>query len=701
VEAETKNLNYNSLTGQHQPSISRAIRPYLFISLAGILAFAPLSFMLKSLKNDIVAIEYPINYFISQCIHNAEVPYWFNTWGMGFPLQSGLTWSFFSTPQMLFSALFDYNIYILHIEFMFFLLLAGWSMFYLLKKYLLQDEKIALLLAICYMLSGFMVGSTQWLLYITAASFLPLVIISLLKLLHFPSVKNALQLALVYTMMVTSVYAAFNIITTYSLAVFIVIYLLQKKNGKRASGSILAYLLLAAIFTLVFCAPCLYYTVELLNYIDRGDSISGNTTFFNSNYLHPTALSSMLFPFSSVRMNFPNTEGTMLNTYAGLFVLLLLPAAIVKTVKEKNRKALLVLAASVLFLFFSFGGITPFRNALNIFPGFSYFRNPAIFRFYFLISLIVFLGVVFRNTSFENLFNFKDNRAAKILRYTILLLAIVCLVSFLANINQLATLSFTSLTVFIKNINYGQALLVSSFIQLLILGIVWLAANQKRLSIIKWLLISDLVINTLLCTPFFSVSSYSLQEVNNILHSEKGFPLQDATLTEARTTLTDEKKNTWYNVNVFSKEVSSNESYRGPLTLKDFSHFAADSSLFNKPLVFAEQDINAGGIKLLVQRPGHVSATVNFTAPGSLTLLQNYYPGWKAFYNDKKVEFINTGKPGMTISIPAGQGIIDFRYERKDALIVALLLHLIIIGFFLWRGYNFIKRKFFRPSSLS
>src|SRR5262249_8104926 len=117
--------------------------------------------MLRALKNDIVALEYPINYFISQSVRNGEWPYWFNTWGMGFPLHSNLTWGIFSTPQLLFSSLFDYNIYVLHIEFMFFVLVAGWGMFHLLYKYWIKDQKLAQLLAIAYMLSGFIVGSTQ------------------------------------------------------------------------------------------------------------------------------------------------------------------------------------------------------------------------------------------------------------------------------------------------------------------------------------------------------------------------------------------------------------------------------------------------------------------------------------------------------------------------------------------------------------
>ena len=164
--------------------------------------------MIRSLKNDVVALEYPINHFMSQCIHNGEIPYWFNTWAMGFPLQSNLTWGIFSTPQMIFCSVFNYNIYTLHIEFIFFVLMAGWTMFHLLKKYFLRDESIAVVLACCYMLSGFIVGAGQWMLYVTAAAFVPAVLNSLLQLLKFPSFNHALLFGILYFMMFTSVYAA-------------------------------------------------------------------------------------------------------------------------------------------------------------------------------------------------------------------------------------------------------------------------------------------------------------------------------------------------------------------------------------------------------------------------------------------------------------------------------------------------------------
>lgn len=681
---------------EQKASLKYILQPYFVIAIAGLLAFAPVSFMLKALKNDIVALEYPINYYISQCIHNGEVPYWFNTWGMGFPLQSNLTWGIFSTPQLLFSSLFNYNIYILHIEFMFFVLLAGWSMFYLLKTYFLKDEKLAQLLAICYMLSGFMVGSTQWLLYITAASFVPLVISSLLKLLYTPSLKSAFQFGIVYTLMFTSVYAAFNIITTYSLVIFVLAWLGLAKTERKVKAITFRYISLAAVFVVLLCAPCLYYTLEVLNHIARGNEISNDITFFSSNYLPPSALSNLLLPFSSVKNIFPNTEGTMLNTYAGVFVILLLPVATWQAFKEKNKSVLIMLGAAILFLLIAFGNITPLRNALNILPGFSYFRNPAIFRFYFILSLILFLGISFRNKSFAELLNLKINSQAKTIYYTTLFLALVCIVVFIASIGSLNNFRFTSLTDILKQITFNQTILISSGIQIVIFSILLFAIKAKKIRLANFILIADLIINTLICTPFFSVSSYSLKEVSNILYSKDGFPVQQTNVNEVAAIYTDNKMNTWNNINVFNKQVSSNDSYRGPLNLTQISIADSNNTLkdsFNTTLVSFNNESKNGILNTLLQRPTHIRTSVSFPEKTTVRLIQNYYPGWKVYYNNKEIPILKDSNPGINIEVPNGDGIIDFRYERKYLLLFAILLHILVLTYFVLRLISFFKKK--------
>lgn len=649
--------------------------------------------MLRALKNDIIALEYPINQFISECIRNGEVPYWFNTWGMGFPLQSNLSWGIYSTPQLFFSAAFDYNIYILHIEFIFFILLSGWSMFYLLKKHFIKDEPTAQLLANCYMLSGFMAGSTQWLLYITAAAFTPVIVAAFLSLLKKPSARNAFQAAVCYTLMFTSVYAAFNIIATYGLAALVISWLwIHRKEGQQ-TRLLARNLLLTLLLTFLLCFPCLYFTLELLGQLDRGNSLATDSSFFNSNYLHPGALSSLLLPFSSVKMAYVNTEGTMLNTYFGLFTLLTLPAAVWAAVTSRNKTAWLLLVSALVVLLVSFGNLTPLRQALNILPGFSYFRNPAIFRFYFIFLLLLFMASILKDKKAEDLLKHQFTR------YSIMLAGIICLAVLISSANSLEGLSFSSITGLIKTTSYTSSLFISTLVQGLLLLLLLLLILKKKWCWAQLVLAGDMIINTLLCTPFFSVSSYTTAEVSQLLKKKDGFPVQTEQPARVPTSFTDSKGNTWQNLNVFAKKVSANEAYLGPLVLKDAVKSRTITS--DQPLVYCTPDSTNNSVEILVQRPGHIRVQARSADPTVVTLLQNYYPGWKVYVNNKKAELTQEGRPGLSVNIPAGESTIDFRYNRKAVWFSALLVHLAVLGFGLIKLRAVIRANRVRSSSPS
>ncbi|RZJ83495.1 MAG: hypothetical protein EOO20_22685 [Chryseobacterium sp.] len=212
--------------------VCKNLMPYGLLAIAGIIAFAPVSFMLLSLKNDILSIDYPIKYFISQCIQNGSLPFWFNTWAMGFPIESFLTWSIFSPLQLLTGLCGVYNIYWLHGEFMFYVLLSGWGMYGLLQQ---RNNNVALhwILACSYMLSGFIVGSSQWFTYITAAAFLPLLAAAYLNVLQLRGARHIALFAAVFYIMLTSVYPAFMVISCYLLAVVSIYFLLREKTREN------------------------------------------------------------------------------------------------------------------------------------------------------------------------------------------------------------------------------------------------------------------------------------------------------------------------------------------------------------------------------------------------------------------------------------------------------------------------------------
>ena len=116
---------------------------------------------------------------------------------------------------------------------------------------------------------------------------------------------------------------------------------------------------------------------------------------------------------------------------------------------------------------------------------------------------------------------------------------------------------------------------------------------------------------------------------------------------------------------------------------------------------FGGKKLSDKQIQLLIQKPTHIQVAVNAKEQTSITLQQNYYPGWKAWYNNNSVDIIKNNSWGITIRIPKGKGIIDFRYERTSVWLTALLLHLITISFLLWKGFNWLRKFFFKSSSPS
>lgn len=686
-------INPEKMNERKESNISLLI-PYLQITLAGILAFAPISFFQRSLKNDIIALEFPINQFMSQCIRNGEFPYWFNTWGMGFPLQSNLTWGVFSTPRFFFSSIFNYNIYSLHIELLFFICMAGWTMYSLLTKHFIKDKSIAILLAISYMLSGFITGSTQWLLYITAAAFIPLVFSSLLSLLKAPSVRISLQLSIVYTLMFTSVYAAFNIISTYIIIFLTIAYLLNSRIDIPKKVKLVKYCFLTTSIILVLCLPSLLATIELMPYIERGSSINNNIPFFESNYLHPKALLSSILPLPSAKMDFANTEGSMLNTYLGIFVLLMLPSVFWRINKENRNTIIALTISSIVFLTAAFGSITPVRNALNILPGFSFFRNSAIFRLYFITCCLLLIATAYKNWNFSEIINHIKKRKINTIAFTwLFILFIVSLSIFTALINQQTSLTTKSVKAFLNNSDYFLLLLINSIVQLFLLTILIIAFKKNKEPFVKIILVSELIINSLICTPYYSVSSYTLNEINSIYKASPGFPIQNEPLSETAAIFTDKKGNIWHNTNTYKKQVSVNQSYKGPLSLNSFSdRDEASKHLFvNKKLVFSSNQDKSSIITITKQHPNSVIAEISLPTPADITLMQNYYPGWKAKYNNQSIPFSNT-KNGLTVSVPAGKGKIEFQYKRPDIMICSILLHIIIISYLTWAVLSYFKR---------
>lgn len=671
----------------------RRSRPYLLLTLIAILAYLPVSLMVFSLKNDILALEFPIKYFISECLHNGVQPFWFNTWSRGFPLESIITWSIFSPLQFLWASLFHYSLYTLHAEFIFYISLCGCSFYYLLTKHVMMDRKLSFLFSICYMLSGFTVSSSQWLLYISAAAFLPLIVSLLISLFKKPSFRSSLLFACVFYCMVTGIYVAFSIVISYILAGMVLIYLGNKIRTKQPIKQTLLYLSISIAICILLLSPALLSSLTVLHNIQRGDPITSDPLFFSSNYFHPKGLTSLFFPLTSVRTHAPNTEPLMLDTYIGLLPFILAPVWL----DRKNRFSKLQIALVLISLFFlliSFGTLTPLREWLNVLPGFSYFRNASLFRIFFIFFLLLFISYRCQAIQWRTIF--ESGQKKKIMIRSAEVFFIFLLLFFFIHINSLKGASFTNWKTAITSFNLSQAYFFNSLIQLFAVFLMILSLIRKRKRLFEITVILELIINTLICTPFFTVSSFTVKQVEDAFGSVQKFPLQSQALNEVPVNI-QKGMAIWYNTNVFKKEVSSLESYWGPLVLK--SHKEMNDSTkneFTHSLLFSPQ-LNNTEIKLVLLEPNHIKASLSTNKSADIILLQNYYEGWSAFKDNQKLQIDTAGQSGMKIHVN-GSGTINFIYDKKGLFILSVIIDLFVLSVIILMG--FIKQRRLHRGSL-
>ena len=84
----------------------------------------------------------------------------------------------------------------------------------------------------------------------------------------------------------------------------------------------------------------------------------------------------------------------------------------------------------------------------------------------------------------------------------------------------------------------------------------------------------------------------------------------------------------WYNTNVYKKQVSSKDSYWGPLVLK--SHNEVKDSIKSNHLIIFSPQLDTSQLKITLQEPDHIKAVLLKNKEADIILLQNYFNGWKA-----------------------------------------------------------------------
>ncbi|MBL0307641.1 MAG: hypothetical protein IPQ25_16920 [Chitinophagaceae bacterium] len=163
--------------------------------MLAIIAYWPVSFMIFSVKNDAINYFMALRYNTSEAIQNGIFPLWSPYINMGYPVHGDMQAGVWNPIVLLLSIFRKYDIYWLQVETIITIIISGLSMYHLLRHFKL-DRAVVLSLSAAYMLSGYITDAGQFLNWLYAASFLPLVFLFALRAFETFKAKDSFLLGL-------------------------------------------------------------------------------------------------------------------------------------------------------------------------------------------------------------------------------------------------------------------------------------------------------------------------------------------------------------------------------------------------------------------------------------------------------------------------------------------------------------------------
>lgn len=712
---------------------------YLLLLLICLLAYWPLTFGIFSVKNDAIHYFLPYRFNISEALRNGEFPFWSPYIYLGNPIMGDMQSGAWNPIVWLFSAIGRYDITLFHYENLLYIFLGGVGMYKLTNR-LTDHSHTALLIAVSYMLSGFMLGG-QLINWLSAAAFLPFVIHYYRLSLHSPSVINAIKTGTVLFLLFTSSYPSFFILTAYLLVIFAITTFFQRLRLRNSIPfNIGQWLCVQLLIVLVFAGlslPALVSYIDLLPYYQRGAGLGYEEAMTNA--LAPLHFSTAVFP-ATVKANdiISATDVTCRNTYIGIFPLLLL-VALPPALNSRNIKLIVLAAVSVLF---SLGDLTPFQKlCYNFVPLLDTFRHPSQLRLFFILALLLLAAPGLKKL-IDNTITGKETIRLKRTAWAFIagiMVSIILAISL--KTNQVHTsLRFnadnfrTILKTFIESVSFADGILLSGSIQLLFLVLlIWVVKKKSTfLSFFSAMWIINLIVMAQLVLPASFVSKVSPAAINRIIHSSpKGFPA-DSLQKSLQQNSSDAFAvfNTIGLSYFYNKKIGISRITNSPAFLLQQDSFTKNPLLYNyvssQPIAYIADSVlhlknsspvdSSGKCKFAFVdglsfsgscTENNTAAVKNISAnsflietqtmvPAFLVLSQNYYHHWSVSIDGLPGKIVKTNLSFMGTMVPQGKHTVLFKFIPANT-IKALWLQLTVICILLITliilGYRSIKNK--------
>ncbi len=698
----------------------------VFLFFVVLLGFWQVSFLVYSLKWDLIDVVFPFRHYFSESIQSGYFPFWNPYLQTGTPFFADLQAPTFY-PELLMVSLFTgYGVYVMQFLFVIYVFIAALGM-YQLSYYMNKNQLASMMAGIAYAFSGYIIGHGQHFFLLIGAAWIPFVLVNYLRLLKTQTFVQVLKTAVFVFLMVSGAYQALSFVLFYLLLLIFIGLIINELASRNWQGVIRilkvnAYLLIVVV---IFLLPLIISTLEVITSVDRLKNGIGLSQTLNSGQSWKS-ITSFFLPFSTLKYNeFWGTDPSMRNHYIGLIPLIFFALALLKR-RTKTEYLFLIFG---LIIFASSFQILPVRAFLfKTIPLMNLFIYAAYVRIFGLLALILLAANYMAYLS-GNLEKEKNKLlAAGVFFLLIFMFFIVYSLqkTTLAELKQL--LKDKGFYEILKDMQFYQHVFIQAIFQSLIIlcflfVIVFRQKLKSPLSYLLLLIVIEMVVAAQLNMSFTVTANESkpYRMKHDLALCPPKFPLP----VDDKIIFNDQQHALfppfWRNTYDFSKQVSFTAF--SSFELNSFNKLDDDypnlrNTVLNHHLVyfsdtilplnqFNDKNINPGkksdvlylgendfshlaqvkaqtdssdNIRYLEFSPNKITIETRTKNDQFLTMLQTDFKGWKAFIDNENTPVYISNFNYRTIFLPAGNHTVMFEYKNNKILVFYILSN---IAFFL------------------
>lgn len=678
-----------------------AYSPYFIIACFVFIAYFPIATMSHVLGWDLIEICLPWRYFMSERLRAGHLPLWNPYQNFGFP-QYFDNQTFY--PLIYFFSFFSsYNFYIIQLEWLLHLYIAGLGFYFLTRQYD-KSHWLCSIAAICYLGSGFFYSHAQHFGWIISAAWFPWVSLFLIKFLNEINYKNGITFIVFYFLFYTGGYPAFAFVSLYVFGIYFLYKFLQHPRYFIQHASVLLSIFLLLCILMI---GVLYGQYEGSLYITRNQLSDVNKAILGDVSL--VGFLTLLLPeIILLPSHILKTHFVLTSIYLGWLPLLYIfyYFKVHKiTFKEKT-----LLFASILMLILAMSKVFPLRSFFyHYIPLMDLFRFAGLFRYFFISGmLLLFVNIYSKIKIREKWLNI-------VIVISITLYIILAILFFMYLLFGKKMLMETIIT----DEKYMPMLLITlGHILFLFCFYIFYNKNKTKISLQKMVFILvffDLCfqVNTLLYKTAILTESVSYMQTK-INSSNSAHPRLDA--VSNHNAYHEKYKPLWQNQATFEKQIAA--TGYNPYVLKATEKLEHDSFylfIISNPYLYlaktnsqhiSTQDSitqnQANGIVITPheiaysQNPQDTFTVISYepqeikirtsiaSTQATLVLQQNYLPQWQAEIDQKRAAILPINHTQIAVSIPHGEHEIHFRFTHPKIhfLILFSLISFVILLFF-------------------